>query len=73
MQFAAHRADARAAENFTGLRVRQQFHKTILRLHDERFAVVIEWIACRQERNVMPFCFLLRQTDKRDLRFGEHD
>ena len=47
-EFAAHGTNARAAEDFTGLRLRQQLHKAVLRFHDERFAVFIERITCRQ-------------------------
>ena len=72
-QFAADRPDARAAENFAGLRIRQQFHETVLRLHDERFAVVIERITRGQIWNIARLRRLFRQADECHLRIGEHD
>ena len=53
--------------------IRQQFHKTILRFHDERFAVVIEWITRGEKFYSVRRRFFFSQANGRDLRIGEHD
>ena len=72
-EFAAARPNARATEDFAGLWIRQQFHETIFRFHDERFAVVVEGIARREKFYPARRRCFFRQADKRHLRFGEHD
>ena len=47
-EFSADRPDTSAAKNLAGLWISQQLHKAVLRFHDERFAVVVERITCRQ-------------------------
>ncbi len=67
------RTDARAAKNFAGLRMRQQFHKTVLRTHEERFAMVVERIARGEKFCPARFRRFFRQPDRCHLRIGEHD
>ena len=47
-QFAAQRPDTRAAQNFARDRIGQQFHKAVLRFHDQGFAVIVERMAGRR-------------------------
>ena len=58
---------------YAGRGVREQFHKTVLRFHDDGLAVVGERIAGSNVRNVLRKGFLFGQADFGHLRFGEHN
>src|SRR5688572_22302096 len=71
-EFPASRSNTGTAEDFSRLRVGEEFYETILRLHDERLAVVVERIAGGQIWNTARLRFLLGEADRCDLRFGKH-
>ena len=72
-QFSAHRSCAGAAEDFSAGRIGQQFHESIARLHDERFAVVVERITGGEIWNVSGDGPLFGEADGGDLWVGEYD
>ena len=72
-QFAAHRPGAGAAENFARLWIAQQFHEAVRCLHDDRLAVVVEWVARGLVRDAPRLGRLFGEADGGDLRVGEHD
>ncbi len=47
-QFATHWTDAASSKDLARGRIRQEFHKAILRFHDQRFAMISERIPCHQ-------------------------
>ena len=52
--------DAGAADDFSGLRVGEQLHETILGFHDEGFTVVVEGILGSKIRDVAHVSALFR-------------
>src|SRR5690349_23900 len=71
-QFAAQGANATAAEDLAGLRIGQEFYKTVKSFHDERFAVVVEWISRGEEGNSSCCRGSLSKTDGGSLRLGKY-
>lgn len=72
-EFAAHRADALAADDFAGHGVGEQFHEAVQGVHHDGFAVVVEGIARGQKGNAAGRRRFFREAAKGDLRLGEHD
>ena len=70
-QLAAVPADDLGAEDPAGLRVGDDLRESVFRLHQNRFAVIVEGIACRDTGNAGRLQRALAAPDHRHLRIGE--